>query len=467
MGTVVFIWSLQLGAVIFFALRDASLAAFLKRLKRAFLRPTVGMLAAGCIAFLYAGAQAAGQRDFAGVMLAIVSFVLELFWLAVSILTVLFRRQGSGPDLIFGSAKFADLEHARERGIIGSTGLRLGYLSGAMSGGGRVPLHYTGDRHGLTCAATRSGKGVSTLIPNLLARDGSVLVIDPKGENAAITADHRRTLGPVHVLDPWGISGQPVARFNPLDLLNADSPTLIEDATLIAGALVVHEDGGNAAHFSEQASDLVKCLLLYLVLTPGQTATLGALRAILTGADGELNKTVVSMARSRHAVVRAAAAQIVGKNDKEWLSIVSTAQRNTHFLDSPALQRNLAVSDFSFGDLKGDKPVSIYLVLPVDRLGTHNRWLRGIVALGISQIARTRVKPKRPVLFLLDEFAALGRMRIIEDAYGLMAGMGLQMHAIVQDLSQLQRVYGDGWQTFVANAGAIRVFGTRDLMTAE
>lgn len=71
------------------------------------------------------------------------------------------------------------------------------------------------------------------------------------------------------------------------------------------------------------------------------------------------------------------------------------------------------------------------------------------------------------MLFLLDEFAQLGRLPIIEDACGLMAGMGIQMHAIVQDLSQLKRLYGESWQTFAANAGVMQFFNTRDLFTAQ
>lgn len=44
------------------------------------------------------------------------------------------------------------------------------------------------DRHFLTIATSRSGKGRSGIVPNLLTWPGSALVIDPKGENAAITA---------------------------------------------------------------------------------------------------------------------------------------------------------------------------------------------------------------------------------------------------------------------------------------
>lgn len=73
-------------------------------------------------------------------------------------------------------------------------------------------LRYDGPAHLLTMAPTRTGKGVGTIIPNLLTADRSVICIDPKGENAKIAGHARQTFGPVHVLDPFGVTGQPSAR---------------------------------------------------------------------------------------------------------------------------------------------------------------------------------------------------------------------------------------------------------------
>ena len=82
------------------------------------------------------------------------------------------------------------------------------------------------NRHILTVAGSRGGKGVSLIVPNLLIYDGSVLAIDPKGELARITARARRQKGQkVVVLDPFAESGiTPSGRFNPL--MNWMIPTL-------------------------------------------------------------------------------------------------------------------------------------------------------------------------------------------------------------------------------------------------
>jgi len=106
--------------------------------------------------------------------------------------------------------------------------------------------------------------------------------------------------------------------------------------------------------------------------------------------------------------------------------------------------------------------------LPADRLDTFGRWLRLLVQQAITVNARNvEVKPAKPILFLLDEMAALGRLTMVEQAFGLMAGFGMQLWGIVQDLSQLDRIYDKGWETFIGNSGVLQYFGSRDQKTAE
>jgi type IV secretion system protein VirD4 len=63
-------------------------------------------------------------------------------------------------------------------------GLLLGRRGGKLVG-------WNDDRHLLTIAGSRAGKGVSLIVPNLLLYEGSALVVDPKGENACFTAARR------------------------------------------------------------------------------------------------------------------------------------------------------------------------------------------------------------------------------------------------------------------------------------
>jgi type IV secretion system protein VirD4 len=51
-------------------------------------------------------------------------------------------------------------------------------------------------------------------------------------------------------------------------------------------------------------------------------------------------------------------------------------------------------------------------------------------------------------------------------AYGLMAGYGMQLWAILQDLHQLKSLYGPRAGTFLSNAGVTQVFNDNDVETA-
>src|SRR6478672_12825553 len=64
----------------------------------------------------------------------------------------------------------------------------------------------TSGRHVCTFAGSRSGKGRSAILPNMLHYPGSVLATDPKGELATVTARRRAAMGQaVHVLDPFAV----------------------------------------------------------------------------------------------------------------------------------------------------------------------------------------------------------------------------------------------------------------------
>ncbi|WP_373886407.1 type IV secretory system conjugative DNA transfer family protein [Sphingobium sp. CFD-2] len=149
---------------------------------------------------------------------------------------------------LLGSARFGDRADVRKLEASGDLLIGRGKESGKL-------LHYDGAAHLLTIAPTRSGKGVGTIIPNLLLLDRSVVCIDPKGENARVTARARASKGAVWCLDPFGVSGRPAARYNPLAQLDPASPDLAEDAQTIADALV-HDAPGQSgeAHWNEAQS---------------------------------------------------------------------------------------------------------------------------------------------------------------------------------------------------------------------
>lgn len=396
---------------------------------------------------------------------------------------------------LHGSACWADKAHLKKHHYGENGKIFLGYGFPEHSGAGSYAITSNTQSHLLTIAKTRSGKAVTSSVPRCLEHPGSLVAIDVKdGELALITARFRRDYlrHKVVIIDPWDEAcfqvGMSPACINVLDWLNPENDDFVEDAMLIASAIVM-ENGNKDPFWGDEARSLIMGLIMYVAATPlvllpteKKTRDLAQVRRLLNLSshefkamvagkfekEGENSFTLIhpGMAQSSNEHVRAGAARILNKAEKELSGVISTAQQNTHFLESPKIQRSLEKSDFSFEELEHGK-IDIFIVLPAGRLYTYSRYLRMLISIAITAVTRFKTKPNPPVYFLIEEAAALGRLETIETAYGLMAGYGMQVHMIVQDFNQLADLYEKRWQSFLANSGVIQIFGTNDLMTAE
>ncbi|WP_234423303.1 type IV secretory system conjugative DNA transfer family protein, partial [Xanthomonas fragariae] len=315
----------------------------------------------------------------------------------------------------------------------------------------------------VTVAPNGSGKGIGQVIPNLLDYPGSCLVLDVKGENAAVTARARRDLGQaVHVVDPFGITGQPSAGFNVLDRLDLGTPDCVSESAILADALVIasgkNQEG--ADHWDESAKNLLQGVMLHVAGLDAGRRHLGELRRLLTQDEAgtlELLADMASDEAAAYGLLARAANTLMGMSDRERGSVLSTARRNTAFLDDPRIVAALGRSDFDLSAIKSEL-MTVYLVMPANRIGPNARFLRLFIGSVLTAITSSATQPPYRVAFVLDEFAQLGYMKAIEDAVSLMRGYGLAFWVFLQDLSQLKGVY-PRWQTFMANSAKV-FFGT-------
>ena len=126
------------------------------------------------------------------------------------------------------------------------------------------------DRHQITISSTGGGKGRSVVLPNLLTYPGSVLCVDVKGQNAAVSAARRRAMGQtVHVFDPMSALGGGAALYNPLAELDQNSPDYAEQLDLIADALVI-PGGDKSIFWDESARIVIAGVLDYIIRAPAE-----------------------------------------------------------------------------------------------------------------------------------------------------------------------------------------------------
>jgi type IV secretory pathway TraG/TraD family ATPase VirD4 len=366
-------------------------------------------------------------------------------------------------------------------------------------------IGYRDDRHICLVSGSRGGKGTSIIVNNLCFWPGSAVVIDPKGENATLTAarrgqgsQHCEGMGQlVHVLDPFKAAQMPESyrsSFNPLDALDPTKEESIDEAARLANAIVVVKDERADPFFDESARSMVRGLILHVLtaadfeehertllmvrdlLTRGEWRVAQAMRDL---GDGEVDPPhqllwrAMEMNPAFAGVVAGIGSRFLAmmtSSPKTFESVLQSAAINTEFLDSPGMRRVLEKSDFKLSDLKTrPEGMTLYLSLPQRYMDTHYRWLRMMVALTTTEMEIVRGQPAtgHPVLMVLDEFAGLKRMTAIENAVAQIAGFGVKLFFVLQSLEQLKNIYKDNWETFLANAGLKVFFSVEDHFTRE
>jgi len=262
----------------------------------------------------------------------------------------------------------------------------------------------------------------------------------------------------------------PRHRYNPLSRLKIDSPNVVADAAALSQALIVTQ--GRDPYFDDTARDLVTTLMLHLVATRGPGATLAHLRTMVTDIarrDKEAADLLVAMGRSPHAFICQPIGRFRDAEARDISSAINTAITQTAFLDNPALADaarggTLTGNDFDLMQLKR-KPTSIYLILPGLYMEAYARFLRLLITSAIDAV--TTEPGGHPVLMILDEFARLEQLPAVSNAFGFAAGFNLQLWPFLQDVPQMQELYGKRWQSMLANCGLVQFFTPSDIETAE
>lgn len=335
-------------------------------------------------------------------------------------------------------------------------------------------IYYSGGKHLITFAPTGGGKFVAMQAPILLEYNASIVSIDPKGEATIVTALKRHDMGQkVRIIDPFGIIDDAQfpelsefkVGFNPLANLSKidDQDLLLASVLAISEALIISQ-GGRDSYFDDTARELVTCLILQVVIND-HNPTLGKVRRLLTGVNVPLEKTINQMLDSDFTPLAQKASCFLAQSNA-INCVISVAISQTSFLDDPLIEQSLSKDDFDFLNLKFHLE-TVYIILPPSLIKAHSRWFRLLISSSLNSFFSTFESEGNPVLLMLDECAALGRLPILETALALGRGYGCQIASFWQDLHQLRSIYGFSADSFLANAGVQQYFTPNDIDTGE
>jgi type IV secretion system protein VirD4 len=333
------------------------------------------------------------------------------------------------------------------------------------------PILYGDDRHLLTIAPTGAGKGRGVIIPNLLRYEGSVIVIDPKGETWHCTARRRMEMGQsVHLIDPFKVCGNKTDSLNPFDLFDRPGALIDADAEMLAQLLAGESGSLKEPFWDNWGRSLMSGVIAAVAETStGSARSFAKVRELLMSDDAAYNlAALLDNHGSLNRLSRQNISAFLPITDQTRSGILSTAQSYLKVFNSDAAMRSLVKSTISLDALRRGDALTIYIVVPPEKLESHGSLMRLWVGAMLLTVMSRKRRPERPTLFLLDEAAQLGEFGPLRQAMTLLRGYGLQVWPFFQDLSQLQRLYPNDWRTIYNNAGVFQLFGiANNLMARE
>ena len=406
------------------------------------------------------------------------------------------RRLSRNAEDLHGSARLANSDDVRSSGLLASSrGVYVGGWRDDVSNRLQY-LRHNGPEHILAFAPTRSGKGVSLVIPTLLAWEDSAVIYDIKGENWAKTAGYRASQGQLcFKFSP--VEQNSSSRFNPLQEVRLFTPRDVSDAQNIAKMLVwTGLDSPQERYWQEAAESIMTGMILhvcYAAALSKRVACLADLADIFTRPGATFRETLEDLLNFQHdprgehnwwrpdgtstrthPTVRKKVQEMLNKEEKDFSGVLSSATTALTLYSDPLVAANTSASDFSVRDLVSHtRPVSLYLVVPPSDKERLRPLVRLIFTLVVNRLtermefqgADQKANTHR-LLLLIDEFPSLRRMDIFADALSYMAGYGIKAYLITQDIRQIVDAYGVN-ESIVSNCHVRVAFAPNQQDTAE
>ncbi|HVS70803.1 MAG TPA: type IV secretory system conjugative DNA transfer family protein [Phycisphaerae bacterium] len=235
--------------------------------------------------------------------------------------------------------------------------------------------------HTAIFSPTGGGKGVSCVIPFLLTCQDSCVILDVKGENARLTAEHRRKYfgHSIVLLDPFRTVTASPDCFNPLDFIDRENPLALDEVNDLANALVVRTGEEREPHWNDSAQAFIGAVIATVVEygDAGEgTRSLQAVRDILTNPQKlEMAIKVMCESQSWEGMLARMGGQLTYFVEKEKMSTLTTASRHLRWLDTLAVAESTRRSSFDPRQLRQGK-MTVYLILPPEHLRAQAALLR-------------------------------------------------------------------------------------------
>lgn len=357
------------------------------------------------------------------------------------------------PRSLHGDARFATVKEVRKSGLMSEAGIIVGKYMGRF-------LIFAGQQFVILAAATRGGKGIGFVIPNLLNWRDSVVNFDPKQENYEKTAGFRKKYGQeVYLFNPFAEDWR-THRYNALAYIS-DDPNFRVGDVLSIGTILYPNGDAKDQFWNDQARNLFLGLTLYVCETPELPRTLGEVYRQSSGKGKPVKDHLSDIIAERDESDRPLSdvcvdslMRFISTSENTLANIVASFNAPLIHWSNPVVDAATSANDFDLRDLR-KKRMSIYVGITPDYLDQAslivNMFFSQLINLNTKELPEKNPALKYQCLLLMDEFTSIGRIAIIAKAIAYMAGYGLRLATVIQSIGQLESTYPKEARNLITN----------------
>ncbi len=315
--------------------------------------------------------------------------------------------------------------------------------------GGTAPLLVdpgtVGSSHALMFAGSGGYKS-TTAVSTLLNWTGSAVILDPSVELGPMLRAAREAIGhKVYELNPRA-SG---VGFNVLEWIDTSSPLAEIDVAAVVDWVCgdnTKATDANSDFFKSSGKELVTALLAHILwddTIPKELKTLKTLRAGVVTPEHDLRAALAHIHQhSKSRLARDLAGGLKDVVQQTFSGIYKNATADTAWLSTSAYADLVSGNTFSAADLVGGK-TTVFINIPLKALDATPAIARVITGALLNAVYEADGHVRGRVLFLLDEAARLGPMKIIETARDCARKYRITLMLYYQSVGQLRDLFGE------------------------
>lgn len=336
------------------------------------------------------------------------------------------------------------------------------------------------NNNGVVIGGTGTGKSRFVAKPNILQANCSMVITDPAGELLRSTGSFLESQG--YKIKVFNLVEMKHSNcYNPFNYIRDDLGVLI-----LINCLIKNTTPANARSsdpfWEKSETALLQALIFYLIkYRPKHEQNFTSVMKLLRAArvdennaneESALDKIFKEVARKDPNSIALKQYMVFRQAPERTLMsiLVSAAVRLTAF-NIVEIENLTSTDNIDLGSL-GDEKQALFVIIP-----TADDTYNFLVSMMYTQLFETlyyhaeneceNEKLPHHVRFILDEFANIGQIPDFDKKLATMRKYEISSTIILQNLSQLKKLYKDSWEDILSNCDSFLFLGGQEYSTLE